>query len=151
MIICAFENSPSIPSFLVTKIVYNLNLDIFFTCWSHFFLNSPYFKSFAVFITCTHILTYLWNRLLIDFYLCVYDRVCKVPRVLFNFLRFPPPNIVENGVKHHNPNTYLCIPFGENGFEHSQIMILRCNTETYYLYNILFLIPPLVSSFFSDH
>jgi hypothetical protein len=28
--------------------------------------------------TCTHILTYLWNRLLIDFYLCVYDRVCKV-------------------------------------------------------------------------
>jgi hypothetical protein len=24
------------------------------------------------------------NRLLIDFYLCVYDRVCKVPRVLFN-------------------------------------------------------------------
>jgi hypothetical protein len=27
---------------------------------------------------------YLWNRLLIDFYLCVYDRLCKVPRVLFN-------------------------------------------------------------------
>jgi hypothetical protein len=24
------------------------------------------------------------NRLLIDFHLCVYDRVCKVPRVLFN-------------------------------------------------------------------
>ena len=39
---------------------------------------------FAIFVTCTHILTYLWNRLLIDFYLCVYDRVCKVPRVLFN-------------------------------------------------------------------
>jgi hypothetical protein len=39
---------------------------------------------FAVFVTCTHILTYLWNRSLIDFYLCVYDRVCKVPRVLFN-------------------------------------------------------------------
>jgi hypothetical protein len=27
---------------------------------------------FAVFDTCTHIFTYLWNRLLIDFYLCVY-------------------------------------------------------------------------------
>jgi hypothetical protein len=39
---------------------------------------------FAVFVTCAHILTYLWNRLLIGFYLCVYDRVCKVPRVLFN-------------------------------------------------------------------
>jgi hypothetical protein len=24
------------------------------------------------------------HRLLIDFYLCVYDRVCKVSRVLFN-------------------------------------------------------------------
>jgi hypothetical protein len=31
-----------------------------------------------------NILTYLCNRLLIDFYLCVYDRVCKVPCVLFN-------------------------------------------------------------------
>jgi hypothetical protein len=39
---------------------------------------------FAVFVACTHTLTYPWNRLLIDFYLCVYDRVCKVRRVLFN-------------------------------------------------------------------
>jgi hypothetical protein len=31
-----------------------------------------------------NVLTYLWNRLLIDFYLCVYDRVCKVPCVLSN-------------------------------------------------------------------
>ena len=47
-------------------------------------MNELISNRFAVFVTCTHILTYLWNRLLIDFYLCVYDRVCKVPRVLFN-------------------------------------------------------------------
>jgi hypothetical protein len=43
-----------------------------------------YGESAVHYVTCTHILTYLWNRLLIEFYLCVYDRVCKVPRVLFN-------------------------------------------------------------------
>jgi hypothetical protein len=50
-----------------------------------FFSNNELISNrFAVFVTCTHILTYLANRLLVDFYLCVYDRVCKVPRVLFN-------------------------------------------------------------------
>jgi hypothetical protein len=50
-----------------------------------FFSNNELISNrFVVFVICTHILTYLWNRLLIDFYLCVYDRVCKVPRVLFN-------------------------------------------------------------------
>jgi hypothetical protein len=41
-----------------------------------------YFKSVCCFRYLYTILTYLWNRLLIDFYLCVYDRVCKVTRVL---------------------------------------------------------------------
>ena len=55
------------------------------TCFNNIFSNNELISNrFAVFVTCTHILTYLWNRLLIDFYLCVYDRVCKVPRVLFN-------------------------------------------------------------------
>ena len=57
------------------------------TCFNNIFSNNELISNwFAVLVTCTHIhvLTYLWNRLLIDFYLCVYDRVCKVPRVLFN-------------------------------------------------------------------
>ena len=55
------------------------------TCFNNnFSYNELISNRFAIFVTCTHILTYLWNRLLIDFYLCVYDRVCKVPRVLFN-------------------------------------------------------------------
>ena len=55
------------------------------TCFNNIFSNNELISNrFAVYVTCTHILTYLWNRLLIDFYLCVYDRVCKVPRVLFN-------------------------------------------------------------------
>ena len=55
------------------------------TCFNNIFSNNELISNrFAVVVTCTHILTYLWNRLLIDFYLCVYDRVCKVPRVLFN-------------------------------------------------------------------
>jgi hypothetical protein len=54
------------------------------TCFNNIFSNNELISNqFAVFVTCTHILAYLWNRLLIDFYLCVYDRVCKVPRVLF--------------------------------------------------------------------
>jgi hypothetical protein len=55
------------------------------TCFNNIVSNNELISNrFAVFVTCTRILTYLWNRLLIDFYLCVYDRVCKVPRVLFN-------------------------------------------------------------------
>ena len=55
------------------------------TCFNNIFSNNELISNrFAVFVTCTHILTYLWNRLLIDFYLCVYDRVCKEPCVLFN-------------------------------------------------------------------
>ena len=55
------------------------------TCFNNKFSNNELISNqFAVFATFTHILTYLWNRLLIDFYLCVYDRVCKVPCVLFN-------------------------------------------------------------------
>jgi hypothetical protein len=55
------------------------------TCFNNIFSNNELISNrFAVFVTCTHILTYLWNRLLIDFYLCIYPRVCKVPRVLFN-------------------------------------------------------------------
>jgi hypothetical protein len=55
------------------------------TCFNNIFSNNELISNrFAVSVTCTHILTYLWNRLLIDFYLCVYDRVCKVPHVLFN-------------------------------------------------------------------
>jgi hypothetical protein len=55
------------------------------TCFNNIFSNNELISNrFAVFVTCTHILTNLSNRLLIDFYLCVYDRVCKVPRVLFN-------------------------------------------------------------------
>jgi hypothetical protein len=55
------------------------------TCFNNIFSNNELISNrFAIFATCTHILIYLWNRLLIDFYLCVYDRVCKVPRVLFN-------------------------------------------------------------------
>jgi small basic protein len=55
------------------------------TCFNNSFSNNELISNrFVVFVTCTHILTYLWNRLLIDFYLCVYDRVCKVPRVFFN-------------------------------------------------------------------
>ena len=49
------------------------------TCFNNIFSNNELISNlFAVFVTCTHILTYLWNRLLVDFYLCVYDRVCKV-------------------------------------------------------------------------
>ena len=55
------------------------------TCFNNIFSYNELISSrLAVFATCTHILTYLWNRLLIDFYLCVHDRVCKVPRVLSN-------------------------------------------------------------------
>ena len=55
------------------------------TCFNNIFSNNEFISNrFAVFVTCTHILTYLWNRLLIDFYLCVYARVCKVPLLLFN-------------------------------------------------------------------
>ena len=55
------------------------------TCFNNIFSDNELISNrFAVFVICTHIFTYLWNRLLIDFYLCVYDRVCKVPRVLFN-------------------------------------------------------------------
>ena len=55
------------------------------TCFNNIFYNNELISNrFAVFVTYIHILTYLWNRLLIDFYLCVYDRVCKVPRVFFN-------------------------------------------------------------------
>ena len=42
------------------------------TCFNNIFSNNELISNrFAVFATCTHILTYLWNRLLIDFYLCV--------------------------------------------------------------------------------
>ena len=41
------------------------------TCFNNIFSNEFISNRFAVFVTCTHILTYLWNRLLIDFYLCV--------------------------------------------------------------------------------
>jgi hypothetical protein len=62
-----------------TKVKHHLN------CFNNIFSNNGLISNrFAVFVTCTHILTYLCNRLLVDFYLCVYDRVCKVPRVLFN-------------------------------------------------------------------
>ena len=55
------------------------------TCFNNIFSNNTFISNrFAVFLTCTHILTYLWNKLLIDFYLCVYDRVWIVPRILFN-------------------------------------------------------------------
>jgi hypothetical protein len=54
-------------------------------CFNNIFSNNELISNrFAVSVTCTYILTFLWNRLLIDFYLCVYDRVCKVPHVLFN-------------------------------------------------------------------
>ena len=64
-------------SIIIHLEVLNINGNIFYD-------NELISNRFAVFITCTHILTYLWNRLLIDFYWCVYDRVCKEPRVLFN-------------------------------------------------------------------
>jgi hypothetical protein len=52
------------------------------TCFNNIFSNNELISNrFTVFVTCTHILIYMWNRLLIDLYLCVYDRVCKVPRV----------------------------------------------------------------------
>jgi hypothetical protein len=55
------------------------------TCFNNIFFNNELISNrFAVFVTCTHILIYLLNRLLLDFYLCVYDRLCKVIRVLFN-------------------------------------------------------------------
>jgi hypothetical protein len=66
-------------SYNPTKVKHHL------TCFNNIFSNTELISNrFAVFVTCTHMLTYLWNRLLIDFNLCVYDRVCKVPRVLFN-------------------------------------------------------------------
>jgi hypothetical protein len=46
------------------------------TCFNNIFSNNELISNrFAVFVTCTHILTYLWNRLLVDFYLCVYGSV----------------------------------------------------------------------------
>jgi transposase len=55
------------------------------TCFNNIFSNNELISNrFAVFVTCTQILTYLWNRLLIDFYLSVYDSVRKVPWLLFN-------------------------------------------------------------------
>jgi len=55
------------------------------TCFNNIFSPSELISNrFVVFVTCTHILTYLRSRLLIDIYVCVYDRVCKVPRVHFN-------------------------------------------------------------------
>jgi hypothetical protein len=55
------------------------------TCFNIIYSNNELISNrFAVFVTCVHILTYLRNRLLIDLYLYVNDRVCKVPRVLFN-------------------------------------------------------------------
>ena len=54
-------------------------------CFNNIFSNNELISNrFAVFVSYSYTLTYLWNRLLIDFYLCVYDRVCKVSRVLFN-------------------------------------------------------------------
>ena len=59
-----------------TKVKYHL------TCFNNTFSNNKLISNrFAVFVTCSHILTYMWNRLLIDFYWCVYDRVCNVPLV----------------------------------------------------------------------
>jgi hypothetical protein len=52
-----------------TKVKHHLNF------FNNIFSNNELISNrFAVFVTCTHILTYMWNRLLIDFYLCVYDR-----------------------------------------------------------------------------
>ena len=48
------------------------------TCFNNIFSDNELISNrFAVFVTCTHILTYMWSRLLIDFYLCVYDRCVK--------------------------------------------------------------------------
>jgi hypothetical protein len=72
----------------VTKCPLTVHLKHHLTCFNNIFSNNELISNrFAVFATCTHILTYLWNRLLIDFYLCVYNRVCKVPRVLFKLKR----------------------------------------------------------------
>jgi hypothetical protein len=73
----------------ITMIIHNIysatKVKHHLTCFNTIFSNNELISNrFAVFVTCTHIPTYLWNRLLIDFYLCVYDRVCKVPHVLFN-------------------------------------------------------------------
>jgi hypothetical protein len=70
-------------NFYLRKIV--LQVKHHLICFNNIFSNNELISNrFAVFVTCTHMLTYLWNRLMIDFYLCVYDRVCKVPRVPFN-------------------------------------------------------------------
>jgi hypothetical protein len=72
-------------SIIVTYIYSPTKVKHHLTCFNNIFSNNELISNrFAVFITCTHILNNLWNRLLIDFYLCVYDRVCKVPRILFN-------------------------------------------------------------------
>ena len=80
--------------YILVDIIYHLYLLIYTvrqnlsTTWLvsiiSFLIMNLFQIGFAIFFTCTHILTCLWNRLLIDFYLCVYDRVCKVPRGLFN-------------------------------------------------------------------
>ena len=47
-----------------TKVKHHLN------CFNNIFSNNGLISNrFAVFVTCTHILTYLCNRLLVDFYL----------------------------------------------------------------------------------
>jgi hypothetical protein len=65
--------------FHVRMIIYSPTKDKHhLTCFNNIFSNNELISNrFSVFVTCTHTLTYLWNRPLIDFYLCVYDRVCK--------------------------------------------------------------------------
>jgi hypothetical protein len=80
-----FWNFSDIVVFFVFHSIQSDKVKHHLTCFNNIFSNNELISNrFAVFVTCTHILTYLSNRLLIDFYLCVYDRVCKVPRVLFN-------------------------------------------------------------------
>ena len=57
------------------------------TCCNNIFSNNELISNrFAVFATCTHILTYLWNRLLIDFY--VYMTGCVKCHVYFSTFVF---------------------------------------------------------------
>jgi hypothetical protein len=53
------------------------------TCFNNIFSNNELISNrFAVFVTCTHIPTYLWNRLLIDFYLCVFSNITHLTKTL---------------------------------------------------------------------
>ena len=58
------------------------------TCFNNIFSNNELISNrFAVFVTCTHILTYLWNRLLIDFNY-VYMTGCVKCHVYFSTFVF---------------------------------------------------------------